>query len=324
MIDRLGRTIDYLRISITDRCNFRCTYCMPEDVPDIGHDAVLRYEEILRICRNAVAVGITKFKITGGEPLVRLGAVDFMAALKAMPGVDAVTVTTNGFALAGVLPRLVDIGIDGINISLDTVRRELFHRITRVDGLATVLGAIEEAAASPISTKINAVLLQETRKDIIPLATIAARLPVDVRFIEVMPIGLGSGTKGLTEDDVLALLRQKWPDLEQTREVRGNGPAVYYKSNSLNGRIGFIAATTHRFCETCNRMRLTSTGFLKPCLCYERGIDLRQILRHVPEVRQDEALQRAFLQGANEKPARHCFDEMQDITEQHTMNCIGG
>lgn len=324
MIDHLGRTIDYLRISLTDRCNFRCTYCMPDDVPDIGHDAVLRYEEILQICRSAVAVGIRKFKITGGEPLVRLGAVDFMAALQAMPGVEAVTITTNGFALAGVLPRLVNIGVDGINISLDTVRRDQFRQITGVDGLATVLHAIEAAAASPIHTKINAVLLEETKDDIIPLAKIAARLPVDVRFIEVMPIGLGTAAKGRTEDEVLALLRQYWPDLLQTDEVRGNGPAVYYRSNALLGRIGFIAATTHRFCDTCNRMRLTSTGFLKPCLCYDLGVDLRQILRHVPSARQDAALQQAFLQGAKEKPAQHCFDEQQEITEQHTMNCIGG
>ena len=324
MIDQLGRTIDYLRISLTDRCNFRCTYCMPDAVPDIGHEAILRYEEILRICRNAVAVGIRKFKITGGEPLVRLGAVDFMAALKAMPGVEAVTVTTNGFALASVLRRFVDIGIDGINISLDTLRRDQFRQITGVDGLETVLHAIEAAAASPIHTKINAVLLEETKEDIIPLAKMAARLPVDVRFIEVMPIGLGTAAKGQTEDAVLGLLRRQWPDLQRTDEVRGNGPAVYYRSKALLGRIGFIAATTHRFCETCNRMRLTSTGFLKPCLCYDIGVDLRQILRHVPEARQDAALRQAFLQGAKEKPAHHCFDELQEITEQHTMNCIGG
>lgn len=324
MIDRIGRTIDYLRLSITDRCNFRCSYCMPDDVPDIGHDAVLRYEELLTVCRNAIALGITKFKVTGGEPFARKGAVDFIRSLKALPGVASVTVTTNGYALVPLLPDLVDLGLDGINISLDTLDRTQFQRITRVDGLHTVLSAIQAAAASGIRTKVNAVLLEETADQVIPLANLACQLPVDVRFIEVMPIGLGAKAQGYSEDDVVSILRSRWPDLALTQEIRGNGPAVYYRSQDLQGRIGCIAANSHRFCATCNRMRLTCTGFLKPCLCYDSGVDLRHILRYFPEHTRDRALQQALLKGAGQKPDGHCFDTQQEITEHNTMNCIGG
>lgn len=324
MIDRIGRRIDYLRISITDRCNFRCSYCMPDDVPDIGHDAVLRYEELLTVCRNAIAVGITKFKITGGEPFARKGAVDFIRSLKGLSGVMSVTVTTNGYALMPLLPELVAMGVDGINISLDTLDRAQFQRITRIDGLERVLTAIQGASASGIRTKVNAVLLAETASQVIPLAKLAQRLPVDVRFIEVMPIGLGATARGYGEDEVVPILRSVWPDLQLTQEIRGNGPAVYYGSTALQGRIGFIAANSHRFCATCNRMRLTCTGFLKPCLCYDTGVDLRHILRYFPEHTKDRALQLALLQGAKQKPDGHCFDTQQEITEHKTMNCIGG
>lgn len=324
MRDRLGRTIDYLRLSLTDRCNFHCTYCMPDDVPDLGHAAVLRYEELLTICRSAVSVGITKFKVTGGEPLVRKGAVEFMAALKALPGVQSVTMTTNGFALMPALPQLRDMGLDGINISLDTLEREQFRQITRVDGLDVVVQAIRAAAASGIRTKVNAVLLAETKEQILPLATLARDLPVDVRFIEVMPIGLGAYLHGSSEDEALAVLRRRFPDLKATTAIRGNGPAVYYTSAALQGCIGFIAANSHRFCATCNRMRLTSTGFLKPCLCYDTGIDLRQIVRSAPREQQPKVLAQALRQGAGQKPDGHCFGERQGITEGKTMNCIGG
>lgn len=324
MRDRFGRTIDYLRLSLTDRCNFRCTYCMPDDVPDLGHAAVLRYEEMLTICQSAVSVGLTKFKVTGGEPLVRKGAVSFMASLKALPGVQAVTVTTNGFALLPVLPQLREMGIDGINISLDTLDREQFRQITRVDGLAVVRQAIAASAAAGIRTKVNAVLLAETKPQILPLARLARELPVDVRFIEVMPIGLGAHLRGELEDEVLAVLRREWPDLQATTERRGNGPAVYYTSAALQGCLGFIAANSHRFCAACNRMRLTSTGFLKPCLCYDSGVDLRHIVRHAPQDQQQELLAQAFMQGAGQKPDGHCFGEVQHITEGKTMNCIGG
>ncbi len=323
MIDRLGRTIDYLRVSLTDRCNFRCSYCMPDSVPDMGHDAVLRYEEIVLVCQAAVRAGIRKFKVTGGEPLVRKGAVSCIAALKQMAGVQSVTMTTNGYALTAVLPQLAHMGIDGVTISLDSLDARQFQRITGVNGLAQVLHSLQASAAMGLPTKINAVLLEETKEQILPLARIAQRLPVDVRFIELMPLGAGKGRNGPDQDRALAVLRRQWPDLSRADAVRGNGPAVYYQSRSLRGYIGFIAANTHRFCPSCNRLRLTCDGMLKPCLCYSDGIDVRAILRG-PGSDREAALQQAFFQAAAMKPAGHQFGDCRSITERKTMNQIGG
>lgn len=322
MIDARGRTIDYLRISITDRCNMRCGYCMPERLPDISHEEILRYEEILRICRCAVQTGIHCFKITGGEPLVRKGAVDFMGSLKKMPGVRRVTVTTNGFFLKEALPKLIRAGIDGINISLDSLDRAQFQALTGVDGRDRIMTALQAAVSTGIPTKINAVLLQETKHQIVPLSRLAQDMSVDVRFIELMPIGCGKTKKGLQEEEALSFLLSVYPDLRISGERRGKGPAVYYKSKFLRGRIGCIAANTHKFCSTCNRMRLTSTGFLKPCLCYDEGMDLKAILRSGGH--EAERLIRAFRLAAERKPAGHCFDERDKITEWKTMNQIGG
>ena len=325
MKDKWGRTIDYLRLSLTDRCNLRCRYCMPEAVASVGHEAVLRYEEMLQICRAALALGIDCFKITGGEPLVRKGAADFMRALKAMDGVHSVTLTTNGLLLPEVLPDLVHMGIDGINISLDSLDASQYAALTGGGDVSVVLQALKEAAVQGVNVKVNAVLLAETQAQILPLAALAGSLPVDVRFIELMPIGYGTTLKGLAEADALAVLRRAYPDLTAAGERRGNGPASYYRSRSLKGCIGFIAANTHAFCVSCNRLRLTSTGFLKPCLCYDDGVDLRAIVRSgksMDTIYQD--LQCVMAEAIYEKPAKHCFAEQNHISEHKTMNQIGG
>lgn len=325
MKDKWGRNIDYLRVSLTDRCNLRCCYCMPDDVESVGHDAVLRYEEMMAVCRAAVKLGIDRFKITGGEPLVRKGAVDFMKGLKSLSGVRSVTMTTNGMLLKEALPSLNDLGIDGINISLDTLDAGQYARLTRGGDLSRVLSALDAAVATGIKVKVNAVLLAETKNQIIALTELARRRPVDVRFIELMPIGFGTTLAGLTRDECLRILRQAYPDLMKTDEVHGNGPADYYKSRALYGRIGFIAANTHAFCASCNRLRLTSTGFLKPCLCYDEGIDLRAVIRKgLPAPESQSALMEAIKQAVYEKPAKHCFGEQGDISEHKTMNQIGG
>ena len=325
MKDKWGRTIDYLRLSLTDRCNLRCRYCMPEAVDSVGHDAVLRYEEMLTVCRAALALGIDRFKITGGEPLVRKGALSFMAALKALPGVRSVTLTTNGLLLEKALPDLVRLGIDGINISLDTLDADQYAVLTGGGDLHTVVRALEAAAAEEVNVKVNAVLLEATKAQLLPLTELARRLPVDVRFIELMPIGYGTSLPGLGADEALAVLKQAYPDLTATAERRGNGPASYYASAALKGRIGFIAANTHAFCRTCNRLRLTSTGFLKPCLCYDDGVDLRGLLRSGrPAARVQQEVQQALAAAIAEKPAQHCFAEHKGISEHKTMNQIGG
>ena len=318
MVDQFGRTIDYMRLSITDRCNLRCRYCMPDGVVPVAHTDVLTYEEFLRVAAAGVELGVTRFKVTGGEPLARLGCVDFIARLKAMPGVEQVTLTTNGVLLGPVIPRLAELGIDGVNVSLDAPDRDTFAAITGFDALPQVLDSIDGLPAAGIKTKLNCVLLPGCGERLVPLARFAQR-GLDVRFIEVMPIGAGRPGSGPSRDEALDILRREWPDLREVDERRGNGPAHYYASAALPGRIGMIDAVSHKFCASCNRVRLTSTGLLKPCLCYGEGADLRTILRERPEKLQ-EAL-RAAIYG---KPQAHCFDCAWDITEQRAMSQIGG
>ena len=321
MRDAAGRDITYLRISVTDRCNLRCIYCQPAGVTPLQHDDILRYEEIRRICRQALRLGINRFKITGGDPLVRRGIIPFITELKEMAGVDQVTLTTNGLSLGRDLHALEELGLDGLNISLDTRDAGQYAALTGYDGLAVVEEAIAAAAGGPIRTKVNAVLLADTADQILPLAELARDLPVDVRYIEVMPIGEGRHFAGPAGAACLAVLRTVYDDLQPDTAWHGNGPAVYYRSRQLRGSIGFIAAQTHRFCGSCNRLRLTSTGFLKPCLCYDIGTDLRSLLRGGAS---DEDLYKAMASCLANKPAGHHFENQNEVTEHKKMSQIGG
>lgn len=321
MRDALGREINYLRLSITDRCNLRCRYCMPAGgIPLSAHSALLRYEELLRVARAAAALGIDRFKVTGGEPLVRRGCTDFIRALKAVSGVRQVTLTTNGLLLPPLLDELCQAGLDSVNISLDTLDNAQYQRITRRMHTADdVLAAVRQCAGR-LPTRINAVLLPETADQLISLARLAEQLPVDVRFIEHMPIG---GRKALSaaSSSVLDRLRTVWPTLAPLGERRGNGPARYYSTPALQGYIGLIQAVSHSFCADCNRVRLTSTGILKPCLCYPQGTDLKPLLRGGAA---ENALSTAIEQAVWAKPAAHCFTRTQYPAEQRSMNQIGG
>ncbi|MCD8341559.1 MAG: GTP 3',8-cyclase MoaA [Clostridiales bacterium] len=323
MTDQYGRAIDYMRISVTDRCNLRCQYCMPDGVALTPHSEILTYEELLRVAAQAVALGVTKFKVTGGEPLVRKGCVDFVGRLKALPGVEQVTMTTNGLLLSKQLEALAAVGLDAVNISLDTVDNEKYCRLTGYHGqaLPQLMALLEQCVAHGMRTKVNVVLLEENRDELPALAAIAQRLPVDVRFIELMPIGYGASASGFSPDRALETLQGRWPDLAPVSERRGNGPAHYYASASLLGRIGLIDAVSHTFCAACNRVRLTSTGLLKPCLCYETSTDLKAILRGGGS---DAALREALRQAIYAKSRAHCFARREDITEQKGMSQIGG
>lgn len=320
MVDQWGRAINYMRISVTDRCNLRCTYCMPHGVVPVPHSDVLTYEEILQICNAAVQLGIVHFKITGGEPLVRRGCAEFIAALKALPGVQTVSITTNGLLLKQYLDTLAQIPIDGINISLDAVNDACYRHIT--GGIYTaedVLQQVKRCVAKGIKTKINAVLLKECAAQLPQLAAIAKELPVDVRFIELMPIGLGASMQGVCAQEALACLQQIFSDLHPVNGRRGNGPALYYSASGLQGCIGIIPAVSREFCSGCNRVRLTSTGLLKPCLCFEQGVALRPLLA------QNGANLQAVMQNTiMNKPKAHCFSNKQQITESKCMNQIGG
>ena len=322
MRDAFGREINYMRLSVTDRCNLRCRYCMPiEGVPPTSHTDILRYEELLRVAQAAVSLGIDRFKVTGGEPLVRRGIVDFIRSLKALPGIKQVTLTTNGLLLPPLLDGLLDAGLDAVNISLDTRDNAQYQAITRSGHTADEVLHAVRLCAGRLPTKVNAVLLSETAAQLVPLARLAEELPVDVRFIERMPLGVTDIAAEPVHREVIGRLRVVWPDLHPISGQRGNGPARYYASTKLNGCIGLIEAVSHAFCEGCNRVRLTSTGLLKPCLCYEQGTDLGPLLRGGAD---DAALRAAIEQTVQSKPAAHCFAEQQAVTERKSMNQIGG
>ncbi len=328
MKDQFGRNIDYIRISVTDRCNLRCRYCMPaEGVEQAAHSEILRFDEILRLTEGFAACGIRKIKITGGEPLVRRGVVGLIRDMKAVPGIDEMTLTTNGI-LIGQRPELaeelVKAGISGINISLDTLRADRYAAITGTDGLEEVLRALDVCSSIPdLKVKINAVTLAEYNRDeITKLAALAKKHDVDVRFIEMMPVGLGKAFPGYTQDEIMDELQQTYGPAELYKGPNpGNGPAVYYRFGGFTGRIGMIGALSHGFCGECNRVRLTSKGLLKPCLQYADGTDLRQLLR---EGADDETLYAAIKEGIYHKPGGHSFLEEAEGKEAGGMSFIGG
>lgn len=321
MIDAVGRTIDYMRISITDRCNLRCRYCMPDGIKQVSMSEILTYEEIRKVCILAAELGIRKIKITGGEPLVRKGCADLIGMIKNIPGITQVTMTTNGVLLQDNLETLKKAGLDGINISLDTLDREKYQAITGTDACETVRQAVAASAESGIRTKVNAVLQNASdREDWKALITLAEDLPVDVRFIELMPIGYGKKNTGVSNMELLEEIRNVYPDIREDDRVHGNGPAVYYQISGFAGCIGFISAMHGKFCKTCNRIRLTSTGDLKPCLCYGDTYPLKDLLRNGT----DEEIRKRIKRAIEQKPAAHCFEEPGAITEAHQMAQIGG
>ncbi len=325
MTDSFGREINYMRLSVTDRCNLRCSYCMPGGAVLAAHEDLLTYEEILRVCEAAVALGITRFKVTGGEPLVRRGSVGFIARLAALPGVRQVTLTTNGLLLEEHIEALAAAGIACVNLSLDTLDDDVYaaltgHRLPR-PAAAFAEAILNRCAEFHIPAKINAVLLPESFGGITALAALAQRRAVDVRFIELMPIGEGAHSEGVPMAAALARLKERWPLLAPSGEKRGNGPALVYSAPGLAGHIGFIGAMSHGFCHACNRVRLTSTGRLKPCLASGESADLRALLRGGAE---DEALREALRAAVRAKPAAHGFSAEGGAGERRSMNEIGG
>ena len=327
MLDKFGRKIEYMRVSITDRCDLRCRYCMPEGIEKVSMSQILTYEEIIRICRAASELGISKIKITGGEPFVRLGCTGLMREIKAIDGIEEVTVTTNGQTLEKYIDELMDIGIDGINISLDTLDPERFEYITGRGELGKTLRAIELAAGSGIKTKINTLLQKEFNEDEIKdIAALAFRYRIDVRFIEMMPVGAADAEAGLSNTEVLKKLMEIWPDLEPDGSVHGNGPAVYYRRPGVKGSIGLISAIHGKFCQYCNRVRMTSQGQLKPCLGFDTGTDLMPVLKR-PHDETDHELKEVLRKAIIDKPKAHSFSDegnASDHAEQRLMSQIGG
>ena len=325
MLDKLNRKIDYLRISVIDRCNLRCVYCMPEEgVESIPHEEILTYDEILRICETVSQLGIKKIKITGGEPLVRKDIVNLIRDIKNLDKIEQVTLTTNGILLYDMLDDLYDAGIDAINISLDTLKKDNFKQITRRDGLEKVLMAIDKAYDLGIRVKINCLAIRDFNiNELADIANFAKDREIDVRFIELMPIGFGKKYTQIDNDEILSILESNFGTFEPVTEKRGNGPAKYYKNKDMKGCIGFISAISHEFCESCNRIRLTSNGFLKLCLHYNKGIDLKAPIRSGIS---DEDLKELIHDTIWNKPLSHKFGHTngeKDI-EVKNMVQIGG
>ncbi|AFM24252.1 GTP 3',8-cyclase MoaA [Desulfomonile tiedjei] len=286
LMDAYGRTIQYLRVSITDLCNLRCIYCRPpEGVPLVTHEEILRYEEILAIVGIFRDLGIKKIRVTGGEPLVRRGVREFIARLAAMKGIEDVGLTTNGVLLASMAKDLRAAGLKRVNVSLDSMDRENFRRITGSDKLELVLKGIREALAVGFSpVKINVVLLQGINEtDVAEFARLTIHEPVYVRFIERMPFGsesLPSSPDSFSAHRVLEMIRKEVGELKIMDREPLDGPATMYTLKGAAGRIGIIDPVTGHFCGTCNRMRLTARGTLRPCLLGSAEIDVKTPLRH--------------------------------------------
>ena len=327
--DRYGRRISDLRISVTDRCNLRCLYCMPEGIRKIPMAQILTYEQILEIAKTAVGLGITRFKVTGGEPFVRKDAGRFITALKRLPGVTRVSVTTNGILLAPEIERLKAAGIDGITISLDTADRETYRKITGTDALLTVLENLDACLDAGIPVKINAVAARGlNEKDALALAALAKERPVDVRFIEMMPVGAGRAFQGISGREILEELEKQAGEAVPDETVHGAGPAGYYRLPGFAGSVGFISPVSEPFCASCGRLRLTADGYLRPCLGYDERLSLWEALS-APEPEDRKAGIRAvFLQAAAAKPKGHRFSCGSDCAQPSApvtpMAQIGG
>lgn len=309
MLDKYSREINYLRVSITDRCNLHCVYCRPKEGISLqGHEDILRYEEITRVVSLAVRMGLIKVRVTGGEPLVRRGCVEFLAALKKIDGLKDISLTTNGILLEEYAQRIFDAGITRINISLDSLDKDKYYKITNGGNLDAVLRGIiraDEIGFSPI--KINTVLIKGFNDDeALDFARLAVEKPFQVRFIELMPMGkttLDYGEDYMPASQLIEKISKSF-ELEpiKGKKNKSDGPARIFKIKGGQGEIGFINPVSEHFCATCNRLRLTSDGKLRACLLNEAEIDLKKALR---ENCSDEELEKLIWDAVLLKPKKH-------------------
>ena len=326
LVDPFGRRITYLRLSVTDRCDFRCTYCMSEDMQFLPRDQVLSLEELYAVADAFIALGVRRIRITGGEPLVRKGLSSLLARLGARPELEDLAITSNGSQLAGRAAELRAAGVRRLNISLDSLRRERFAAFTRSDRLPQVLAGIEAARAAGFERiKLNCVV-QKGRNDdeVCELVEYALARGLDISFIEEMPLGsISSHDRAQTlcsSDEVRARLAEHWqltPSLE-----RSGGPSRYYRVDGLPSRIGFISPHSHNFCGDCNRVRVTAEGRLVLCLGHEGALDLRQLLRSHPG--DGARLRAALVEALQLKPQRHHFDAAEQVQVLRFMSMTGG
>lgn len=324
--DRFGRQVNYVRVSITDRCDFRCIYCMSEAMAFLPRPQILTLEEIEQVCKAFVRLGVGKIRITGGEPLVRKGAVELLSRLGQLEGLRELVLTTNGARLDRFAAGLKAAGVRRINVSLDSLRPERFRELTRVGDLAQVLAGIDAALAAGFErVKINAVVLRQRNHDEVrDLVRFAIAKGIDISFIEEMPLGQVDGHDRRLEyyssDAIRADLEGAFELLPSTEST--GGPSRYYRVAGTGSRVGFISPLSHNFCGACNRVRVTAEGRLLLCLGNEHSVDLRAVLRSGPP--DLDRLQAAIVAAMALKPERHVFDiQAQPIILRH-MNATGG
>jgi cyclic pyranopterin phosphate synthase len=324
LIDPFGRTIEYLRISVTDRCDLRCSYCMSEDVEFLPRQDILSFEEIIRLATSFAQLGVTTIRLTGGEPLMRKKLPELVASIKAIEGIQEVVMTTNGTLLTQYAQPLFEAGLSRLNISLDTLKAERFQKLTRRDRLQAVLDGITEAKKYPFdSIKLNAVIMRGMNDDeIVPLTDFALENDLDISFIEEMPlgeVGYDRSVTFLSSADVKSKIEEKY-SLESSAYKTG-GPAVYSAIKGYTSRIGFISPHTNNFCSDCNRVRLTSVGRLLLCLGNENSQDLRTIIR---DGCSEDELKDTLISALHLKPEKHNFDLAEEVQILRFMSHTGG
>jgi len=323
LFDSWQRQINYLRISVTDHCNLRCIYCSVGSIPRLSHDDILRYEEIQRLAQVAASMGINKVRLTGGEPLVRLNLSKLVELLSQIDSIDDIALTTNGILLSKYAAELKQAGLKRVNISLDTLREDRFRRITGRDNLTEVFAGIEAAHLAGLEpVKINMVVLRDINDDeVIDFARLSTSQGWHVRFIEFMPFGIPEAEAfGTVSAQEIQERIQSLGKLEPYADKTGNGPARYYQLPGARGTIGFITPMTEHFCHTCNRLRLTSDGQLRPCLLDDDEVNLKEALRNGANT---EELKQLIQQAVALKREQHHLNE--GLTpEERPMYQIGG
>lgn len=323
MIDKFGRKIDYLRISVTESCNLKCIYCIDDNnILNTCNKNILSDDEILKIVKQCEVLGIKKIRITGGEPLVRKNIENLIYEINSIDGIEEIYITTNGVLLNDKLEKLKSSGLTGVNISLDSLKKDRFKELTRFDKLSEVLTSIDKALDLGLKVKINTVIVNDINKDeIIDFVNLSKDKNLNIRFIELMPIGAAKKHSGTSNEEILNIIRENFENIKEENKSKRSGPADYIKIDNYKGKIGFISPVSSCFCEECNRIRLTSTGFLKKCLHFNYGVDLK---KHLDDKIREDELNKLIYENIYDKPEKHLFLKDCDNKENKYMNQIGG
>ena len=326
LVDRFGRQIDYIRLSVTDRCDFRCVYCMTEEMTFLPRNQILSLEELHQVAQAFTELGVKKIRITGGEPMVRRDVMCLIERIGQLPGLEELLLTTNGAQLQKFAAPLKAAGVSRINISIDSLDNDRFKRISRVGKLENVLVGIEAARAAEFNRiRLNSVIMRGYNEDeILPLADFAIDRGIDIAFIEEMPLGEASDHKReettCSNDWVRSVIEEKYDLLDSAEKTAG--PSRYTKVVGMQSRIGFISPVSHNFCEDCNRVRVTAEGRLLLCLGNEHSVDLRAVLRNEGSSHND--LKLAIIAAMDLKPERHYFYDHDHTQPVRLMNVTGG